>query len=438
MNHRLQIFQNALATGQFSDDVVAHWVQESHDASYKPLPSDLHAYLKDYLTDQWPTGLFAHQVDSWEQIKAGCNLVISTGTSSGKSLCFYLPVLDEIIRKNNSTTLMLFPTKALSSDQFLKLSGILDHINLHNKNEKTLSIGVFDGDTNSANRSAIRNTVNVLITNPDMLHLGILPHHTSWEKFLRNLKYIVIDEVHLYRGVFGSHFANVIRRLKRILQFYGSFPQFILTSATISNPKEFSERLIEEKFVVIETDASPKEERHYYFFNPPVLDLELGLRKGMIDQSVEIAEILVRNNIQSIFFSRTRKTVELALKRFADTSDTVNSEVHGYRAGYLPRERRKIEAGLRQGVIKAVISTNALEMGIDMGKVDAVIMMGYPGSISSFYQQSGRAGRRNQTSTAVLIASSSPLDQYIIRHAEYVRGGNPESALIDPDNPLIL
>ena len=230
-------------------------------------------------------------------------------------------------------------------------------------NEKPFSVGVYDGDTNSANRTTMRNTVNVLISNPDMLHLGILPHHTSWENFLSNLKYIVIDEVHLYRGVFGSHFANVIRRLKRILRFYGAFPQFILTSATISNPKEFAEKLIEEKFEVIDTDASPKEERHYYFFNPPVLDPELGLRKGLIDQSVEIADMLVRNNIQSIFFSRTRKTVELALKRFTDSFDSVNGDVHGYRAGYLPGERRKIEAGLRQGVIKAVISTNALGNG---------------------------------------------------------------------------
>ena len=433
-----QLFQEALINGKFSDDVISHWVQEKREAVFKPLPGDLNFFLKELLNDQWPSGLFSHQVDSWDQIKAGRNLVVSTGTSSGKSLCFYLPILDEIIRNNNSTSLMLFPTKALSSDQFLKISQILDHINLQNKTEKSIFVGVYDGDTNSANRIAIRNTINILISNPDMLHLGILPHHTSWENFLHNLKYIVIDEVHLYRGVFGSHFANVIRRLKRILSFYGAFPQFILTSATISNPKEFAEKLIEEKFEVINTDASPKEERHYYFFNPPVLDPELGLRKGLIDQSVEIADMLVHNQIQSIFFSRTRKTVELALKRFTASFDSANGDVHGYRAGYLPGERRKIESGLRQGVIKAVISTNALEMGIDMGKVDAVIMMGYPGSISSFYQQSGRAGRRNQASAAVLIASASPLDQYIIRHSEYVRGGNPESALIDPDNPLIL
>jgi len=442
MNHSeiqsFQLFRKALIKGVYSDDIVSHWVQEKREAVFKPFPNNLHVFLKDYLTNQWPNGLFAHQVDSWDQIKAGRNVVISTGTSSGKSLCFYMPVLDEILRNNNSTTLMLFPTKALSSDQFLKLSGILDHIILLNNNEKTPYVGVYDGDTNSVNRAAMRSSVNILISNPDMLHLGILPHHTSWEKFLCNLKYIVIDEVHLYRGVFGSHFANVIRRLKRILQFYGAFPQFILASATISNPKEFAERLIEEKFDIISNDASPKEERHYYFFNPPVINPELGLRKGLIDQSVEIAVMLVRNNIQSIFFSRTRKTVELTLKRFTDLLASDDGNVHGYRAGYLPGERRKIEAGLRQGVIKTVISTNALEMGIDMGKVDAVIMMGYPGSISSFYQQSGRAGRRNQTSAAVLIASASPLDQYIIRHAEYVRGGNPESALIDPDNPLIL
>jgi len=433
----LQNFQDALLNGQFSEDVVSQWVQESRKAVFKPIPGNLHPILKDYLIDQWPEGLFAHQVESWYRIKSGQNVVISTGTSSGKSLCFYLPVLDELIRNVDFTSLMLFPTKALSSDQYIKIKEILDHIN-NNDAEKLLSVGIYDGDTNSVLRSAIRSTVNILISNPDMLHLGILPHHPGWEKFLGNLKHIVIDEVHLYRGVFGSHFANVIRRLKRILQFYGAFPQFILTSATISNPKEFSEKLIEESFEVIDLDSSPKEERHYYFLNPPVLDPELGLRKGLIDQCVEIAYLLVSNNIQSIFFSRTRKTVELTLKRFTDSFGAISGDVHGYRAGYLPADRRKIEAGLRQGLINAVISTNALEMGIDMGKVDAVVMMGYPGSISSFYQQSGRAGRRIQASAAVLIASASPLDQYIIRHAEYVRRGNPESALIDPDNPLIL
>lgn len=437
-NPGFQNFQNSLSYGSFSDNVVTHWIQAKQDAVFKSIPQDLHVFLREYLLSQWPDGLFAHQVDSWRQIKSGRNVVISTGTSSGKSLCFYLPVLDAIIRNNNSTSLMLFPTKALAGDQFVKLSEIIGKINQQIEIVKPLSVGVYDGDTNSAKRTAIRNTVNVLISNPDMLHLGIIPHHTNWESLISNLKFIIIDEVHLYRGVFGSHFANVIRRLKRILKFYDSFPQFILTSATISNPKEFAEKLIEEKFEIISNDASPKEERHYYFLNPPVLDPELGLRRGLIDQSSEIAEMLVHNNIQSIFFSRTRKTVELAVRMFTDIFNNSKGDIHGYRAGYLPAERRKIEAGLRQGEIKAVISTNALEMGIDMGKVDAVIMMGYPGSISSFYQQSGRAGRRNQASAAILIASASPLDQFIIKNADYIRTGNPESALLDADNPLIL
>ncbi len=438
MNNSLHIFQKALLDGQFSDDVVSHWVQNSRNAVFKPIPSGLHPILKDYINSNCPNGLFAHQVDSWDRLMLGGNAVISTGTSSGKSLCFYLPILDALIRNNDSTSLLLFPTKALSSDQFLKISDILEYIQSHETNSSNLKAGIYDGDTNSTSRITIRNNVNILFSNPDMLHLGILPHHPGWDKFLSNLKYVVIDEVHLYRGVFGSHFANVIRRLKRILNFYGSFPQYILTSATISNSKEFSEKLIEEEFDVIDNDASPKEERQYYFLNPPVMNPELGLRKGLIDQSADVASVVISNNIQSIFFARTRKTVELALKKFTASVDSINEEIHGYRAGYLPRERRKIEAGLRQGVVKTVISTNALEMGIDMGKVDTVILMGYPGSISSFYQQSGRAGRRNKASIAVLIASSSPLDQYIIRHAEYIRGGNPECALIDPDNPLIL
>ncbi len=271
-----------------------------------------------------------------------------------------------------------------------------------------------------------------------MLHIGILPHHTRWEGFLRNLKFVVIDEVHLYRGVFGSHFANVIRRLKRILHFYGSKPQFILTSATISNPKGFTRTLVEEEFEIINLDSSPKEKRHYFFFNPPIINEDYGLRKGLIDQSVEFAVLLAKNNVQTIFFSRTRKTVELTLKRIFDGRNSSNEVAHGYRSGYLPNERRSIETGLRQGLIKTVISTNALEMGIDMGKVDAIVMMGYPGSISSFYQQAGRAGRRNETSITLLIASSSPIDQYIIRHDKYVRDGNPENALLNPDNPLIF
>ncbi len=433
----IQPLLNAFSTGEYSEDVVSSWIQPKRDAVYEDIPGDLHPILKDILKNQFLNGLFTHQVESWRKVKSGKNVVISTGTSSGKSLCFYIPILDEMLWNDQATSLLLFPTKALASDQLIKLSEMLQKINSLNKQSKFFA-ATYDGDTSSSNRITIRNNANILLSNPDMLHLGILPHHTGWERFLTNLKFVVIDEVHLYRGVFGSHFANVLRRLKRILQFYGTQPQFILTSATIANPNEFSEKLIEEKFEIINSDDSPKEERHYFFFNPPVINEDLGLRRGLIDQSLEFAALLLKNNIQSILFSRTRKTVELSLKRFADQYIGETNAVHGYRSGYLPTERRKIEAGIRQGSIKSVISTNALELGIDMGKVDAVIMMGYPGAISSFFQQAGRAGRRNQSSAAVLVASASPLDQYIIRHAEFVRGGNPENALLDPDNPLIL
>ena len=434
----IQPLMQAFIKEKYSKDVVSHWVQEKQQAILSEIPMDLHPILQEILHIQFPNGLFAHQVASWNKVKAGNNVVISTGTSSGKSLCFYLPILDDLIRNNNSTSLLLFPTKALASDQILKLNELLICINAKVFETKLRTAAIYDGDTTFNKRTAIRNSTNILLSNPDMLHIGILPHHTSWEGFLRNLEFIVIDEVHFYRGVFGSHFANVLRRLKRILHFYGSQPQFILTSATISNAKEFAEKLVEEKFEIIDSDSSPKEERHFFFLNPPIIDKELGLRKGMIDQSVEIADLLLRNNIQSILFSRTRMTVELTLKRLSDEYGLAGGRVHGYRSGYLPKERRNIEAGLRQGFIKSVISTNALEMGIDMGKVDAVVIMGYPGSISSFFQQSGRAGRRNQTSAAILIASASPLDQYIIRHEEYLQKGNPENALLDPDNPLVL
>jgi DEAD/DEAH box helicase domain-containing protein len=434
----IELFAQAFLNGKYSPQVVSHWIQEKQDELFADIPKNIHPILQEILHNQFPKGLFSHQVESWKQIKSGKNVVISTGTSSGKSLCYHLPIFNQLIEDNNSTSLLLFPTKALASDQLLKFNDSLEKINFHLPKEKLLIAATYDGDTANEKRIPIRNLTNILLSNPDMLHIGILPHHTRWDRFLKNLNFIVIDEVHFYRGVFGSHFANVIRRLKRILHFYGGNPQFILTSATISNPKDFAEKLIEEKFELINIDCSPKEKRLYFFLNPPVINEDLGLRKSMIDQSVEIVEMLMREKIQSILFARTRKTVEITVKKINDELSFNNDVIHGYRSGYLPQARRNIEDGLRKGLISTVISTNALELGIDMGKVDAVLMMGYPGSISAFFQQSGRAGRRNQTSIAILIASASPIDQYIIRHSEYVREGNPENALLDPNNPLIL
>jgi DEAD/DEAH box helicase domain-containing protein len=331
---------------------------------------------------------------------------------------------------------MLFPTKALAEDQLIKLQeliGSLEHVE-----PLEVSTATYDGDTPKGKRIAIRNLGRILLTNPDMLHIGILPHHTHWERFLRNLKFVVIDEVHTYRGVFGSHFANVLRRLKRILNFYDSHPYFILTSATISNAMEFAAKLTGETFEFFDADTSYQENRQYFFINPPVVDESLGIRKGLVDQTLEIASHVFSHEVQSILFSRTRKTVEITLRRLREAFGHADTELHGYRSGYLSRERRTIEEGLRSGKIRSVISTNALEMGIDMGKVDLTLLMGYPGSVSSFYQQSGRAGRRDRNSVSILVASASPMDQYVIRHCDFVSKGSPEHALIDPNNPLIL
>jgi DEAD/DEAH box helicase domain-containing protein len=328
----------------------------------------------------------------------------------------------------------------LTEDQHNTIQGFNDFIGKVKQNLR-LSIrpGIYDGDTLTSKRSSIRNSANIILTNPDMIHLGILPHHPSWESFLKNLRFIVLDEVHIYRGVFGSHVANVLRRLKRILRFYDASPQFILCSATIQNPGDLARKLVEEDFTVITQDGSYQPQRSYFFLNPPVVDADLGLRRGLIDQSLEIEQEALKFGVQTLVFARSRKAVELTLRRIRERYAAADMpDIQGYRSGYLPKERRSIESGLREGRIKAVISTNAMELGIDMGGVDAVLLMGYPGSIASFLQQSGRAGRRNRPSLSVLVASSSPIDQYIIRHPDFVKGKNPEKALLDPNNPLLL
>lgn len=425
-----------LENSDISEMITCSWIKEPQKATFCGYPDEMDKHLFQHLRAIFPNGLYMHQIEAINSIQKGENVLITTGTSSGKSLCYQLPILDAAIKNRTSTSLLLFPTKALAEDQFKKISGIIQSIEKLEVNE--IIIATYDGDTSKSRRVPIRNSANILLTNPDMLHLGILPQHTSWERLLSNLRFIVIDEVHTYRGVFGSHFSNILRRLKRILKYYGCAPQFVLASATISNGVDFAKKLIEEEFTVIDKDCSFQERRHYYFINPPVIDHSLGLRKSLIDQTLEIAVKGIDKEVQSILFSRTRKTVEISLKRLRKISSDSKKLIRGYRSGYLSRERRFIEDGLRTGVIRSIISTSALEMGVDMGKVDLTILMGYPGSISSFFQQSGRAGRRNANSASILIASSSPIDQYIIRHCDFVASGSPEHALIDPDNPLIL
>ena len=434
-------FIKELKTGDFASLVDYAWEDKAKSAVISNFPENFHFILQDYLASKEFQGLYSHQIESVNALSRGKNIVIATGTSSGKTYCYNLPILDAILNQPDTTALYLFPTKALTEDQYKKLEEIADFVENHGSESirGRIKPGIYDGDTPTGKRTAIRNASNIILSNPDMLHLGILPHHTKWSQFLSNLRFIVLDEAHTYRGVFGSHVANVIRRLKRILTFYNSNPQFVLASATIQNPGELAEKLIEEEVICITDDGAYHNERHYFFLNPPVVDQNLGLRRGLIDQSVEVAESALNSGIQSIIFARTKKTVELTVKELRQRYSKDNlPELQGYRSGFLPKDRRNIESGLREGQINAVISTNAMELGIDMGGVDTVLLMGYPGTIASFLQQSGRAGRRDQPSAAVLIASSSPLDQYIIRHPEFIRGMNPEKALLDANNPLLL
>lgn len=425
-----------LETGELADCVTFFWSRPAQNAIFDRIPPGLSHKMRVFLEAAFPDGLYQHQTQAVEALLAGLNVLVTTGTSSGKSLCYQLPILDTAIKDFSATSLLLFPTKALAEDQLKKMNALMRSLELPKDTQPP--VATYDGDTPKGKRIPIRNSARVLLTNPDMLHVGILPQHTHWERFLRNLRFIVIDETHSYRGVFGSHVANVLRRLKRILNFYESSPQFILTSATLSNAEEFAERLTGEPFELFQNDCSFQEARKYFFINPPLIDENLGLRKGMVDQTLEVASVAASKGAQSILFARTRKTVEITLRRLQEALGRSSLELHGYRSGYLPHERRLIEEGLRSGTIRSVVSTNALEMGIDMGKVDMTFLMGFPGSVSAFYQQTGRAGRRERASISVMVASASPMDQYVIRHGDYIQTGGPENALIDPDNPLIL
>lgn len=421
------------------ENITSSWKNEKKNAIFTSFPVEIPANIKLIYKNLGINHLYKHQADSIRKIFNGKNVVISTGTASGKSICYQLPIINSIYQNKNNTALMLFPTKALSMDQYKHLQiQISALIKINPVHLKELSIGMYDGDTKSSEKITIRNRANVLITNPDMLHIGILPHHPSWENLFSNLKFIVLDEIHTYTGVFGSHLTNVIRRLKRIAEFYDSYPQFILTSATISNPKILAEKLIEEEFELIAHDFSKQNEKKFIFYNPPIVDVELGVRKSLFDETYKIINFLLEQKLQTIVFARTRKTVERLIKKVETLVGNNNFNISAYRSGYLKRERRNIEAGLKSGEIDLVISTTALELGIDMGMVDAIVLMGYPGSISSFLQQSGRAGRDEKKSLSIMVASSSPLDQFLIKHPEFIKDKNPEKALIDPNNPFIL
>src|SRR3954447_17687199 len=409
--------------------------QPASEGIFSEMPAGLDSRLVTALEKRGITRLYSHQAEAFEQIDAGRHVVIVTPTASGKTLCYNLPVLNLLLRDPGARAMYLFPTKALAEDQLQELHGAIEQIG------SELRAFTFDGDTPQDARKAIRQRANVVLTNPDMLHSGILPHHTRWAQFFENLRYIVVDELHYYRGVYGSHLANLLRRLRRICEFYGAKPQFICCSATIANPRDLAEALTGEPFELIERNGAPRGEKFFIFYNPPVVNRQLGIRRSYIAETRRMALKFIENNLQTLVFANNRLATEVLVTYLKDACDKgpIPSEtVRGYRGGYLPRERREIEKNLREGKIRAVVATNALELGIDIGSLDAVVMAGYPGTIASSWQRAGRAGRRQSTSAAVLVASSAPLDQFIVEHPDYFFDRPPEHAYINPDNLEIL
>ena len=430
-----------------ADNIVTWQTLPSRVAVTHPLPDDLPAPLREALSSLGISSLYSHQSQTWNYVRAGKSVVLATGTASGKTLAYNLPVLASLLENPDAKVLYLFPTKALTQDQLSNLLTIQSKI-------QNLKSSIYDGDTPQRDRPAIRKSARLLLTNPDMLHTGILPHHTNWADFFRKLKFVVIDELHTYRGVFGSHVANVIRRLKRVANFYGASPQFILTSATIGNPKELAEKLTESPITLIDEDGSARGERHFIIYNPPVVDEAIGLRKSSLLESVRLASDVLSAGVQSVVFARSRRSVEIVLTYLQSVSrepeignrmeehesrfPIPDSRIRGYRSGYLPSQRREIEAGLRDGSVRTVVATNALELGIDIGGLGAAILVGYPGTVASAWQQAGRAGRGDAPAAAVLVTSAGPLDQFLAHHPEYFLERSPEQALINPDHLLIL
>ncbi len=415
---------------------ITHWEEiPPKPAELTDFPPDVNPRLVEVLRQKGIRQLYSHQLEAYNAIRDGKNIVLVTPTASGKTLAYNLPILNHILKEPESRALYLFPTKALSQDQLKELHDLITLL------EADIRTFTFDGDTPVTARKAIRRSGHIVITNPDMLHQGILPHHTIWVRLFENLKYIVIDEIHYYRGVLGSHMGNLIRRLKRIANFYHSHLRFICCSATIANPDELAQKIIEEPVELIDRSGAPTGKKHFVFYNPPLVNRELGIRRSVINEVRRLATHFLESHVQFIVFARSRLRVEVITRYIKEAAKKLHispDKVSGYRGGYLPNERRAIERGLKSGEILSVVSTNALELGIDIGQLDVSILAGYPGSIASAWQQAGRAGRRNTTSLTILIASSSPMDQFIIEHPEYFFEKSPESGIIDPNNLLIL
>ena len=415
--------------------VAAHRVLEPRAPRHAPWPEGLDPRLMRALRSRGVEALYTHQAQSLEAIRAGRNVCVVTPTASGKTLCYNLPVLDAVARDPAARALYLFPTKALAADQLVELRALADTAELD------LKTHTYDGDTPPNVRSVVRAAGQVVITNPDMLHAAILPHHTKWFKLFENLQFVVIDELHTYRGLFGSHVANVIRRLRRITRHYGADPVFICASATIANPRDLAERILEAPVDLVDDNGAPSGRRHILVLNPPVANEQLGIRSSALLTGQRVAERLIGGGVQTIAFAKSRTSVEVLTTYLRETFAPPPGHPHtirGYRGGYLPNERKEIERGLRDGRVRGVVATNALELGIDIGGLDAAISIGYPGTIASTWQQMGRAGRRAGTSLSALICSSAPIDQFLAAHPEYLFETSPEHGLINPDNLHVL
>jgi DEAD/DEAH box helicase domain-containing protein len=408
-------------------------------AAFAPYPTGTDERLVSALRARGIEQLYTHQAEAFEHVLARRNVVTITPTASGKTLCYNGPVLNAILQDPATRALYLFPTKALAQDQLAELHTLSEIVT----RDSDLELGVFtyDGDTPADARRAIRGKAHVVLSNPDMVHSGILPHHPRWAKLFENLRFVIIDELHAYRGVFGSHLANIMRRLQRICRHYGSDPVFICSSATIANPRELAEGLIGRRFELVEQNGAPRGEKFFLFVNPPVVNAQLGIRRSYLAETRRVALEFLKHNLQVIVFGQSRLAVEILTTYLKDAFNGppgAADVIRGYRGGYLPNRRREIERGLREGQVRAVVSTNALELGIDIGALDVAVLAGYPGTIAATWQRAGRAGRRTTRSAAVLVASSAPIDQFIVRNPSYFFEASPEHALINPDNLHIL
>ncbi len=420
---------------QVGPNLVLDEVLPSSVAAFAPFPDTLAAPVVQALKARSLTQLYTHQARAFELSSAGADLVVATPTASGKSLCYLLPVLQSLATDREARALFLFPTKALSRDQEASLHRFMDQAGLSH------GAVTFDGDTPADARRSARERSGVILTNPDMLHTGILPHHASWARFFAGLRYVVVDELHAYRGVFGSHLANVLRRLERVAKFHGANPKFLCASATIGNPQEHASRMIGRDVQLVGESGAPRGERRVLVYNPPVVNAELGIRQSYVKTSARLTADLVKAGVPTLLFGQSRNGVEVMLKYLRDALVAARIDpdvVHAYRGGYLPNARREIENRLREGQMKCVVATSALELGIDVGSLDAVVCAGWPGSVAALWQRFGRAGRRQGTSLSLLITSSAPVDQYVAATAKTLLSAPAEQARIDPDNVEVL